>query len=328
MEASGIPTKFPLVWAEGAASGNITTPIPNTSSTLGRASLTLGFPPATAVPIAAGGSWPFQQDFNGILQEITQWNQWQQAGGPIAYDATFQTAIGGYPKGAVLSAASIGGFWLSTVDNNTTDPDTGGAGWVGFSSIHGSRVFASSGTFTVPAGVTIIKVTCTGGGGGGASCNSTFPATASNDASGGGGGAGGTAIGSYTVTPGQAIAITIGAGGAAQASGGTSSAGGLCSSTGGAGTQFQALGTSAGGSGGAGAGGTVNINGGFGSDGQSGVAAFAGNGGASYWGGGTRAYAALGSALTAAAPGGGGGGAYNGTNAGGAGISGVVFIEW
>jgi hypothetical protein len=153
MQDSGAPAKFPIVFASGAAGANITTPIPNTSSTLGRASLTLGFPPACFTPIAAGGSWPFGQDFNGILNETTAWLQWLQAGAPVGYDSAFSTAIGGYPKGASIRAASgTGQYWISTTDNNTTDPDTGGAGWVSLASFafptgQGPSI-ASSGTAT------------------------------------------------------------------------------------------------------------------------------------------------------------------------------------
>lgn len=54
-----------------------------------------------------------------------------QSSGDPKYDAAFQTAVGGYPAGAeVLSATTPGLSWMSTTDNNTTNPDTGGAGWL------------------------------------------------------------------------------------------------------------------------------------------------------------------------------------------------------
>lgn len=49
---------------------------------------------------------------------------------PRSFNQIYQTAINGYPKGTILIAADFSGTWVSTVDNNTTDPDTGGAGWV------------------------------------------------------------------------------------------------------------------------------------------------------------------------------------------------------
>ena len=185
--------------------------------------------------------------------------------------------------------------------------------------------FTGSGTFTVPAGVFRVRVTVTGGGAGGAGCG------AGN--AGGGGGAGGTAIGWYDVTPAQSITVTVGAGGSAGASGGggggnggTSSFGALCSATGGAGGGVV-LG---GGAGGGGTGGNINITGGYGSDGAGAAATtYAGNGGASFWGGGGRGGSgAGGGGIAGQAYGSGGGGAYVSASVGGAGMAGVVEVEW
>jgi hypothetical protein len=131
MQLSGIPTKFPVVWAAGLTSTYVRpVPVTYTGAEVGAASFTLGFPAATFIPLASGGAPPDGRDTNGILQEITEWNQWQQAGGPIQYDSSFQASIGGYPQGAIVqSITTFGKSWLSTVDNNTTNPDTGGAGW-------------------------------------------------------------------------------------------------------------------------------------------------------------------------------------------------------
>jgi hypothetical protein len=132
MQDSGIPVKFPIPWGNAAGSGYIR-PIPQASQIGvqgGAASLTDGFPPLCAIQLPAGGVPPWMQDHNGILKQITQWLQWQQAGAPIGYDSAFSTAIGGYPKGALLASATLGGYWVSTVDNNTSNPDTGGANWL------------------------------------------------------------------------------------------------------------------------------------------------------------------------------------------------------
>jgi len=136
MKIADIPTlKFPIPFANAAGPGYIR-PIPEASQIGiqdGAASLTDGFPPLSMTPEGAGGTWPFGQDFNGLLLQITQWVQWlNNAGGPVGYDGTFSSAIGGYPQGAVLAAATSGWFWISTVDDNTSDPDTGGANWVGY----------------------------------------------------------------------------------------------------------------------------------------------------------------------------------------------------
>jgi hypothetical protein len=89
--------------------------------------------------------------------------------------------------------------------------------------------FTSSGTWTVPAGVTKCKVTVIGGGG---AVDNYFA----------GGSGGGTAIKIVSgLTPGGTVAITIGAGGTYIGnSGGTSSFGSYCSASGGQGGQTTA----------------------------------------------------------------------------------------
>lgn len=132
MQSSNIPAKIPLPFAYAAGPSYKNT-IPTASQigiTNGKASLTDGFPPLTFTALSAGGVPPFGADFNGILNEVTAIQQWQNAGGFFPYDLVFSTAIGGYPKGAILQAANFAGLWTNTVENNTTNPDTGGAGWV------------------------------------------------------------------------------------------------------------------------------------------------------------------------------------------------------
>jgi len=108
-----------------------------------------------------------------------------------------------------------------------------------------AQVFASSGTFTVPNGITSIRITVYGGGGGGQAANTTT------------GGGGGFASGVYTVTSGTSYTVTVGAGGAGAASGTASSGqttsfGSLISATGGTG------GSATTGNNGAGSNGTFN----------------------------------------------------------------------
>jgi hypothetical protein len=133
MQDSSMPTKFPIPFAADAGAGYIRV-IPTASQIgiiAGAASLHDGFPPVTFLPIDAGGYGPAGQDFNGILNQLSAWAQWQNAGGAILpYDGTFQTTIGGYPNGAIVaSVTNPGTYWLSTVNNNTSDPDIGGANW-------------------------------------------------------------------------------------------------------------------------------------------------------------------------------------------------------
>jgi hypothetical protein len=127
VQASNIPAKFALAFASAAGAG-FTRPVPTIpTGTVGQASLQTGFPPANFNPVAAGGVPPFGQDFNGLFNQVTAWNQWVSAGGGApTFDGTFSTSIGGYPNGAFLSALNNPGhFWISLVDNNTVNPDSG-----------------------------------------------------------------------------------------------------------------------------------------------------------------------------------------------------------
>lgn len=134
MQSSNIPSKIPLPFAYAAGPSYKNT-IPTASQigiTNGKASLTDGFPPLTFQALSSGGVPPFGADFNGILNEITAIQQWQQAGGFFPFDSAFSTAVGGYPKGAMLQSVSFDGFWISTIENNTNNPDVSGTGWKPF----------------------------------------------------------------------------------------------------------------------------------------------------------------------------------------------------
>lgn len=64
-------------------------------------------------------------EMNGILSEITEsLGDLQLHGFP-----QWEAVDGGWPKGAILRNAAGTGFWLNGVDNNTTNPDSGGTNW-------------------------------------------------------------------------------------------------------------------------------------------------------------------------------------------------------
>lgn len=133
MQASNAPTKSAVPFANSGTKNTI--PVASQIGiTPGLASFTDGFPPLTMTPLAAGGVPPYGADFNGILNFLSASARWGQAGGGYTYDAAFSTAIGGYPKGATLVRSDLAGYWLNTVENNLTNPDSGGAGWVSLGS--------------------------------------------------------------------------------------------------------------------------------------------------------------------------------------------------
>jgi hypothetical protein len=330
MQASNIPVKFPIPWANSATAPNIR-PIPVASQIgvqNGAASLTDGFPPNCFIPEEAGGVGPFGSDTNGILNQETLWSRWLQAGGPIAYDPTFQGEIGGYPSGALIQSAAFPGvFWQSSVDNNTTNPDTGGEGWVSFPQ-RGIQAITVSGNFTVPAGVTILEVEMWGGGGGSGS------GAPGNGGSGGGGG--GYSHGFFSVTPGQVIPVTVGTGGAPTNAGTISEFLTMAASGGAGGASNSDVGSA----GGIGEGGTENFTGQSGNGGSS-FSATAFMGGA----GGGSPRGALGTQFAVTAngtsfngtpgffPGGGASGGAAASNAstsgdGRAGANGQVVVKW
>lgn len=144
------------------------------------------------------------------------------------------------------------------------------------------RIFSTPGssTFTVPAGVSKIRVRVVGGGGGGSN-NSTILGC-------GGGGGGGYAHGVFDVTPGSNYTVTVGARGPKQGAGGTSSFGALISATGGSPGYFSTD-RYLGGAGGTGTGGDFQASGGKGGDGGT-----SGSGGNVHHGGGGGAGSQLG----------------------------------
>ena len=131
MKASDLPSKIVLPFADGAGSTyRRDVPVPSQIGvTNGAASFTDGFPPDTFQALTAGGVPADGKDVNGLLHQMSAWDRWLAAGGPARFDAGFANSIGGYPLGAtVQSNASPQVSFVSLVDNNTTDPNSGVAG--------------------------------------------------------------------------------------------------------------------------------------------------------------------------------------------------------
>lgn len=225
--------------------------------------------------------------------------------------------------------------------NNTwaVPPGTSGGG---FSNMQVFTYTGSAQTFTVPAGITKVKVTVVGGGGGAGGVVVNICCASAISSGGGGGGAAIEIISG--LTPGGTVSVTVGAGGTAGSSGGgnggaggTSSFGAYCSATGGAASLGRINSPDPlSYNGGLGSGGDLNIRGGCGTGSLfTGGDVYSGNGGASIVGGGISGATTIASAYAGAAGGqygGGGGGAKTssgfGGAAGGAGAAGVVVVEY
>ncbi|WP_261314177.1 glycine-rich domain-containing protein [Burkholderia multivorans] len=228
-----------------------------------------------------------------------------------------------------------------------------------YGGLKGIARFTSSGSWSVPPGVTQVWLSgCAGGGGGGSGgAGSVTGPTNAFSGGGGGGGAGQSIVRApYAVTPGATVTITVGTAGGAGAAvginnGNTGGAGGntiisgsgfnggtavtLTGGSGGVGGVAATSGNGAGGTGGAGFpngsyGGDVTQNNAGGNGGPGASSPF-GGGGASGRGA-TTGNIAGSAAFGFGAGGGGGGGIYTPGNgnggAGGAGAPGLVIIEW
>ncbi|AWD92426.1 tail fiber protein [Xanthomonas phage Carpasina] len=220
--------------------------------------------------------------------------------------------------------------------------------------------FTANGAFTVPAGVNRVSISGCGagaGGGGGGTRNDRVNASSTATATGGGGGGAGQPINNvqYAVTPGSTLTITVGAGGAAGSGGASQNSPGSAGFNGGASIVSGLIA------------GTLTLSGGLGGNGgdvslspASGVPGgvgfpsggdsltitsaapygAAGAGASGPYGGGGSGGRCAGDTTTAGKPafgfgaGGGGGGGLSNTSAttfgqpGGAGMPGIIIIEW
>lgn len=101
--------------------------IPSSATGTNKASLTEGFPQITSESIADGGIPPSREDFNALGNISTSHNYFMQNGGGYTFVPAVSTAIGGYPKGALLWYYPSSGnpqLLVSTKNNNTDNFNT------------------------------------------------------------------------------------------------------------------------------------------------------------------------------------------------------------
>jgi hypothetical protein len=99
----------------------------------------------------SGGLPPLGQDMNGYLFLISSHTLYVEAGQLYIYNAGLSTALGGYLAGTVLGMIDGTGMWLNTVNGNTTNPDTGGAGWIPLAAYGKTTVPVTGGTVNLTA---------------------------------------------------------------------------------------------------------------------------------------------------------------------------------
>lgn len=118
----------PKLLSKAWASDGLKNSIPNTRSggmPLEGATYADGFPSITMTPISTGGKPPSGKDMNGVLYEISAHTVWQNQGGRYRFDQAFCDAIGGYPKGSVLISDTLDTEYISLLDANTHNPNSG-----------------------------------------------------------------------------------------------------------------------------------------------------------------------------------------------------------
>lgn len=88
-----------------------------------------GFPGITMTPLSLGGKPPSGKDMNGVLHDVSAATVFLNNGNRYRFDAAHCAAIGGYPKGAVLMADTLDGSYISLMDGNRDNPNSGSTKW-------------------------------------------------------------------------------------------------------------------------------------------------------------------------------------------------------
>lgn len=127
------PDLIPAPFAENATPGTIEPIPPLTPSVPQQATWSSGFPQVTMQPLAAGGIPPRGQDFNGVLNALSQHIFHMQGGGQYKWSDDH----GPYSIGDVLQSDDGLRSYVSVVDNNTdnfnTNPSSIGVSWLPWS---------------------------------------------------------------------------------------------------------------------------------------------------------------------------------------------------
>lgn len=91
------PSFIPSAWA---ANNSTTETIPATTTESGKASWDQGFPVETSLPLSEGGIPPKYGDFNGVLNVLSQFCVFAQAGGQFTWSSTLSYSVGSIVVGS------------------------------------------------------------------------------------------------------------------------------------------------------------------------------------------------------------------------------------
>ena len=124
---AGSITTLPTI-AQPFANGGQRADIPNSATGTNRASMQEGWNSITSTPIDEGGVPANRSDFNGLGYLATLPLFFLKQGGFMTYNSDQSSALGGYPKGAILWVVDGQSRPLylvrSLVANNTVNPNT------------------------------------------------------------------------------------------------------------------------------------------------------------------------------------------------------------
>lgn len=121
------PNIMKIAWAKNGAK----TSIPETTTTLGAASLSQGFPTETSLPIDDGGVPPRREDFNGAFNMLSMFAMFQQSGGQFSWSAQVD-----YDMPSIIY--HNGDLWWCLRSNGVSstpiEPGTDDTAWIKFKS--------------------------------------------------------------------------------------------------------------------------------------------------------------------------------------------------
>lgn len=105
-----------------------------------------GTPAVTMIDKDDGGLAPKGQDFNGVLNAISEHTVFNQNGGRYKWSQEVIDNYGGYSKDFIIQSDDGQTEWISLVDNNTRNPNNGlGSDW---------KIYAGQGSVPVASSTT------------------------------------------------------------------------------------------------------------------------------------------------------------------------------